>query len=199
MRTFLLARHGESVASAAGITNGDPSTNVELTDKGREQARRLGSVLANVRIDLCATSTFLRTQQTADLALQGRDVPRVVVDDLDDLRCGDLEGLSLAKYREWYRKHGFGAVPNGGESRLQTVERFCRGLRRVVEREEQNILVVAHGLTIAYLQAATTQHDLDLSPHPPPYAVPYDFEGAELERALNRLEAWVEQRQAACT
>lgn len=199
MRTIILARHGESVASAAGVTNGDPTTNVELTDKGKEQARRLGSVLVNVPIELCATSTFLRTQQTADLALQDRDVPRIAVEDLDDLRCGDFEGASLAKYREWYRRHGYAAVPKSGESRLQTVERFCRGLRQVVQRHEQHILVVAHGLTIAYLQAATTQHDLDLSPHPPPYAVPYDFDGAELERALTRLEAWVEQRQAACT
>lgn len=199
MQTFVLARHAESTTSVKGLTNGDPATIVELTDKGAEQARRLGSVLAGVPIDLCVTSTFLRTQQTADLALHGRDVPRMVVPDLDDLRFGHLEGRPLKQYREWYRRHGHAAVPSGGESRLQMVARFCQGLRVVLAREEAHVLVIGHGLMIAYVQAATTRHDLDLSPNPLPYAVPYDFYAAELERALNRLEAWVDQRQAACT
>lgn len=199
MRTFVLARHGESTTSVKGLINGDPAANVELTEKGQQQARRLGSVLANVPIDLCVTSSFLRTQQTADLALGDRSVPRMVVAELDDLRCGDFEGLPLTQYRNWYRRNGHAAVPAGGESRLQTVDRFCRGLRVLVERDEHTILVVAHGLMIAYVQAATTQHDLDLAPNPLPYAVPYAFDAGELERALSRLEDWVRQRQAACT
>lgn len=199
MRTFVLARHGESTSSANGLINGDPAANIELTENGRQQARRLGSVLANAPIDLSVTSTFLRTQQTADIALAGRDVPRLVVDDLDDLRFGHFEGRPLAQYREWYRRNGNAVAPGGGESRLQSVERFCRGLRVVLARDETNVLVVAHGLMIAYVHAATTQHDLDLAPNPLPYAVPYDFHGAELERALHRLERWVDQKQASCT
>lgn len=201
MRTFVLARHGESTTSVKRLINGDPAANVELTDKGKEQARRLGSVLAKVPIDLCVTSTFLRTKQTAEFALGDRDVARLVVHDLDDLRFGDFEGAPLSQYRDWYRRHGHAATPaGGGESRLQTVERFCRGLRAVLARDERNILVIAHGLMIAYVQAATTQHDLDLAPNPLPYAVPYDFHAAELEQALNRLEGWAQQRaDAACT
>lgn len=199
MRTFVLARHGESTSSADGLINGDPSANIALTDKGREQARRLGSVLANAPVDLCVTSTFLRTQQTADIALSGRDIPRLVIDHLDDLRFGTFEGRPLSQYRDWYRRNGYTVAPDGGESRLQSVERFCRGLREVLARDETNVLVVAHGLMIAYIQAATTQHDLDLAPNPLPYAVPYDFHAAELERALSRLEVWVDQKQASCT
>ena len=49
-----------------------------LTAEGQEQARRLAKALAHVPVDLGVETEFLRSQETLELALEGRDVPRLV-------------------------------------------------------------------------------------------------------------------------
>ena len=66
-----MARHAESVFNVRGVLNGDPAVPGGLTDNGREQARWLGERLKNERIDLCVTTEFERTRETADIALAG--------------------------------------------------------------------------------------------------------------------------------
>src|SRR5438309_1492264 len=101
MERVLLTRHAESEASVAGLTNGDPRREIGLTALGSEQARRLGEQLVGVQIDLCAVSEFRRAQETADIALAGRDIPRLVVAGLNDIRFGEFEGQPLSDYRTW--------------------------------------------------------------------------------------------------
>src|SRR5919206_2235720 len=101
MDAVILARHGESELSAAGLVSGDPAEPRGLTEIGREQARRLGERLAEEPIDLCVTSEFARVRQTADLALAGRDVPRLVVPELNDIRFGAFEGKPFDEYMTW--------------------------------------------------------------------------------------------------
>ncbi len=74
MDRLILARHAESVFNVRGVLNGDPSIPGGLTDNGREQARLLGERSRSERIDLCVTTEFDRTRETADVALAGRDV-----------------------------------------------------------------------------------------------------------------------------
>ena len=86
MDSVILARHGESVFSARHLVNGDAAVAGPLTERGEEEARELGRAIAADRIELCVTSEFERTQQTANVALEGRDVPRLVVAELNDPR-----------------------------------------------------------------------------------------------------------------
>src|SRR5438270_427029 len=92
MDELILVRHAESEYSVRGLLNGDPRVAVALTDEGREQARRLGEALAQTEIDLCATSEFARTIETAEIALAGRDIAHLVVPELNDHPAGDYEG-----------------------------------------------------------------------------------------------------------
>ena len=191
METAILARHGESEFSVRGATNGDPLVAVALTDEGIEQARRLGRLLADVELDLCATSEFERAQQTADLALAGRAVPRLIVAELNDVRFGSFEGKTLDEYRAWAGDNGPTIpAPGGGESRAATVERYVRAYRVLLARPERTVLVVAHGLPIRYVLNALA--DVDPAPRVDqvPYAEPFTLGRAELERAVERLERW---------
>ena len=191
METAILARHGESELSAAGLVSGDPAEPRGLTEIGREQALRLGERLADEPIDLCVTSEFVRVRQTADLALAGREVPRLVVPELNDVRFGEFEGQPFEVYRAWARERDpTEAAPGNGESRGEVAARYGRAFRRILERSEPTILVVAHGLPLRYTLLAL--EDLDPTPivEQVPLAEPYRLTRAELERATDRLERW---------
>jgi broad specificity phosphatase PhoE len=192
MDEVILARHGESELSVVGTVNGDPAVACALTPTGEEQARRLGEKVAAVEIDLCVTSEFERARQTADLALAGRDVLRLVLPELNDVRFGRFEGRTLADYREWAgANEPTVEAPGGGESRAATVQRYAAGYQKILARREQTILVVAHGLPVRYVLNALER----LAPVPlveqVAYAEPYRLSASELEAAVRLLEAWV--------
>jgi broad specificity phosphatase PhoE len=188
----VLARHGESERSVAGLTNGDPAVRVVLTATGREEARRLGGELAGDPIDLCVTSEFERARETADLALEGRDVPRLVLAELNDIRFGEFEGRLLTDYRAWAHAHGPVDVCPGGESRAQTVARYVRAYQTILARPEDTVLVVAHGLPVRYVLDAVEGRDPAAAVSQVPYAEPFRLNADELREAVDRLEAWVE-------
>src|SRR4029079_17677333 len=114
MRLFVFTRHAESTLNVAGRLGSDPSGPVGLTHRGREQARQLGRQLANLTIDLAVVTRFVRTRETLELALQGRDVPLLVEPDLDEIRAGDLDGQPMSIYWAWKDQHGHGErFPHG--------------------------------------------------------------------------------------
>lgn len=193
MEEVILARHAESESSVRGNVNGDPTVIVRLTAAGVEQAARLGRLLADEAIDLCVTSEFGRTGETADVALAGRAVPRLVVRELNDIRFGAFEGGSLEAYRGWARSRGpLDAPPGEGESRAETVRRYARGYRIVLERPERRVLVVAHGLPIRYVLNAVEGRAPAPAADAVGYAEPHRLGAAELRGAVERLERWLE-------
>jgi broad specificity phosphatase PhoE len=187
----VLARHGESERSVEGLTNGDPRIPCALTAAGREEARRLGAELADDPIDLCVTSEFERVLQTADLALAGRDIPRLGLADLNDIRFGEFEGRPLTEYRAWAHAHGPEDVVPGGESRAETVARYVRAFRAILARREATVLVVAHGLPVRYVLDALEGRNPAAAVAQVPYAEPFRLTATELAAAAGRLESWV--------
>ncbi len=186
METAILVRHGESEFSVRAAVSSDPAVSCPLTMDGQEQARTLGRILAGESIDVCVVTEFERTRQTAELALEGRGVPIVVVRELNDPRAGSFEGGPLDEFRAWAWEHGSAdEPPGGGESRLAVAARLARGYRLVLGRSEPTVLVVGHALPMAYaLGGATPRIDLL------DYVTPYRLGRDELEAAAGRLEAW---------
>jgi probable phosphoglycerate mutase len=192
VRRAILARHGESERSVVGRTNGDPRTACALTETGREEARALGRALAGDEIDLCVTSEFERVRETADLALEGREVPRLVLPELNDIRFGEFEGRPLTDYRAWAHAHGpEEPAPGGGDSRAETVGRYVRAYRTILARPEETVLVVAHGLPVRYILDAVEGRNPAAVIAQVPYAEPFRLEAGELTAAVDILEAWV--------
>jgi broad specificity phosphatase PhoE len=191
VNAVILARHGESELSVVGRTNGDPGASCALTEAGRDQARRLGQLLAGDNLELCVTSEFQRAQETADLALEHRDVPRLVLPDLNDIRFGAFEGRALTEYRAWAHAHGpEETAPGGGDSRAETVRRYIRAYRTILARPEETILVVAHGLPVRYVLDAVAGRDPAAAVAQVPYAEPFRLMADGLRAAVDRLAAW---------
>ena len=192
MERLVLARHGESEYSSRGLINGDPTVAVALTERGREEARLLGEELENDPFQLCVVSELGRTRETAELVLEGRDVPIEVMPELNDPRAGRFEGLHLDEYRKWAWTTGSAEeAPGGGESRVAAVQRYVRGYRAVLDRHEIEVLAVLHALPIAYVLAALEGRPpaarMDL---PIEHAHAYRLTREELERAVEVLETW---------
>src|ERR687896_1028854 len=192
MRLFVVARHAESVLNTERRVNGDPSRRVDLTERGREEARQLGTQVANIPLDVCVHTRFSRTRETAEIALTGRDVPLAVEPLLDDIDVGDFDGAPLAEYRAWKYGHPRDVPFPGGESLDDAARRYAAGFRRPLERPEGSMLAVCHEIPLRYaLNGAVGSDSLDGPAHELVNAVPYLFDEAGLERAVAGIERLV--------
>jgi probable phosphoglycerate mutase len=190
MRTLLVARHGESEFSARQLVNGDPGVGCPLTDAGRAQAQALGEALRGEAIDLCAVTEFERVRETAEVALDGRDIRFVVVPELNDPRYGEFEGGPLAAYREWVWERGPLEAPPGGEHRGDIAARYARGFAKLLARPEETVLLVAHSLPIAYIRDAAQGIAPKSRADQVDYATVLRLTDAELSAAVGVLEEW---------
>jgi broad specificity phosphatase PhoE len=189
VRLFVFARHGESVLNIERRINGDPSVAVPLTDEGAAQAHRLGVEIANIPIDACIHSRFARTRETADLALQGREVPFFEEPLLDDIDIGDLEGDTLETYRAWKHSHARGVPFPGGESLDDAARRYVQAFRKLLTEQHGSVLVLTHEIPIRYaLNGAAGSDSLDGPAHEVANAAPYLFDDASLTRAAAGVE-----------
>jgi broad specificity phosphatase PhoE len=81
-------------------------------------------------------------------------------------------------------------APPGGEHRGSIAARYAAGLRILLGRREETILLVAHSLTLAYLRdgaagrAPRSRTDLVA------YAEALRLDREQVERAAEVLEAW---------
>jgi broad specificity phosphatase PhoE len=190
MESMILARHGESEYSVRDALNGDPSIAFGLTPLGEKQARALGAELSSTPIDLGVTSSFERARRTADLALEGREVPRLVLPDLGDPNYGKFEGASVEEYRAWASTATSSATPGSGESRLAIVSRYVRTFGLLLERAEASLFVVAHSGPIAYVLGALAGRAPERRLPVIGYAQPHRLTAAELADAVSFLDAW---------
>ena len=183
--------------NVARVVNGDPAVDVRLTPKGQSEARLLGAQLRNVPLDVCIHSRFGRTRETAEIALEGRAVPREVEPLFDDIVLGDLEGVSIDEYRAWKRRHRRSDPFPNGESLDAAAVRYGRAFTALLARPEQRILLVTHEIPVRYvLNAAEGSPDPDAPHHAIANATPYLFGEAQLAIAADRLRATNEALRA---
>jgi broad specificity phosphatase PhoE len=190
VRELLLVRHALAISNRDGLASGEPPGE-SLTDEGREQALRLRDALADEQIDLGVSTGFARTLETLELALDGRDVPRLVLPELAEIGFGEYGGGLLEAYRTWAAAElPTVPAPGGGESRAEAAARFARGARTLLERPEERVLVVTHALALRYLFDAAGGLEPAARMAAVEHAVPYRVSVRELEAAATLLEEW---------
>jgi len=188
MRLLLLARHGESVFNVDGVVNGDPLLDQGLSPRGIQEGKELGLQIAGLAIDLCVVSEFPRAQQTAELALALRGPPRLVDPGLNDIRIGELEGQTLADYRQWKSGRKREEPFPGGESLDDAARRYSDAYERVLQRPEHTVFVVCHEIPVRYaVNTAANSTELDGPVHDVAHASPYLFDADGLRRAVDGI------------
>jgi len=196
MRVFILARHGESTLNIERRVNGDPAVPVGLTERGEEEARRLGEQIAHLPLDVCIHTRFGRSRETAEIALAGReDVPLAEEPLFDDIDIGELEGETLETYRAWKHGHARDVPFPGGESLDGAARRYAQAFSKLVDSPWRSVLVVCHEIPVRYaLNAASGSDSLDGPAHEIANAVPYLFDEEGLERAVSGIDRLVGDR-----
>ena len=192
MRTLLLARHAHARTNAEDSISSTPP-GVGLTPQGVEEAIALRTALSDRRIDLGVATRLVRTQETLALALEGRDVPQIVLPALDEIRFGAFEGGSLEPYRAWaWSLPPDAPCPGGGESRAEAAVRYAAALEELLARSEQVVLAVSHSLAVRYVLDAADGSFPTARVTPVGHAVAHELGADAVARAAETLRAWAE-------
>ncbi len=161
MSRLILVRHGQSVWNLENRFTG--GRDVELTDMGREEAKKAGVQLRNEKPVIAFTSTLKRAQETLEImqTVNNWHIPVIENSALNERSYGNLEGLNKAemtiKYGEeqvhiWRRS--FDTRPPGGESLLDTYNRVVPYFNSNILphlKNNENVLIAAHGNSLRSL------------------------------------------------
>ena len=149
-----LVRHGETKLSAENRFAG--TVEVELSNEGEFQARRLEERLADEAISTIYSSPQMRTVQTATILATLQKLPIICEEGLREIHHGHWEGMRRAdvesqfpeEYSAW-EEDPFTFAPEGGEAGVNVIARALPVIRKIVlEHRGENVLVVSHKATI---------------------------------------------------
>ena len=168
---FILLRHGQTQHSAERRFSG--TSNPDLTDTGREQAKRAASALQGFgRIDAIVASPQARAQQTAEYAAEALGLSIATDDGLRELDFGDFEGLTrdevVAKDAEAFEtwQSSPNNAPPSGESLTAFHRRVTRARLKLQERYEgQTVLLVTHMTPVKSIVRQALGVNADLFKH----------------------------------
>lgn len=151
---LLLIRHGATTLSAEDRFAG--STDVDLSEEGRRQARLLGERLAAKPLAAVYCSPMKRTRETAAIvATPHRTSPqeRAGLREIDHgrwegMRRSEVEARHPDEYAAW-EADPFTFAPEGGEAGVSVLARALPVIREIVTSHEgQSVAVVSHKATI---------------------------------------------------
>jgi probable phosphoglycerate mutase len=163
-RVFMV-RHGDTVLSAedrfAGVTD------VELSEKGREEARRLAERLRGEKITAVYASPLGRTVETARIIAEPHNLEVQPCDGFREISHGHWEGMKRHEVEEKFpeemaewEKDPYTFAPVGGESGLAVTARALPALIDLVRRHPgERILIVSHKATIRLLLSSLLGFD----------------------------------------
>lgn len=151
---IIFVRHGESEGNVAREINDDPVRPVPLTARGRQQAQAAAEALRNIPFAHAYASQFLRTQQTAEILLQGRDCSLDIDARINERRSG-MDGQHVDNFNNLVRPDPLHIKPPRGESFMEQVERLRGFMEDIAVRHVNEIvLAVSHEHPIVAAWAA---------------------------------------------
>jgi probable phosphoglycerate mutase len=138
--TLLLARHGETDWNRELRIQG--SSDTDLNDVGRAQARALADELAGEQLDAIYSSDLRRARETAEIVATGRGLDVRLDADLRERSFGSWEGLTRAEIAERFPD----IEHHDGETDEQVRRRVLDAVHRIVlAHPGEEVLVVSHG------------------------------------------------------
>ena len=172
MRIYI-TRHGETQWNKKGLMQG--WKNSDLTEKGIENAKRLGESLKDINFDVIYTSPLGRANETAKCINGNKDTKIVLVESLKEMGFGIWEGMENSKLKElyseqynnfWERPHLYKPHENG-ESFEELLLRVKTAWNEILKAGGNNILIVTHAVVLKTLYMILKNLDLKDLWNPP--------------------------------
>lgn len=161
MAKLVLVRHGESEWNAKGLWTG--LTDIGLSEKGREEARRAAEAIKGIDFQIAFTSVLKRAKQTLEeiKKVLGIKIPTKENAVLNERDYGDYTGKNKWQIKKQLGEEAFlklrrswdDPVPNG-ETLKDVFERvipFYQSNILPEIRNGKNVLVSAHGNSLRAL------------------------------------------------
>lgn len=160
---LVISRHTESEWNVLGKWTG--LTDVNLTEKGRGEARKVGELLKGITFDAVYTSEQKRTHQTLEGILEGsghdKAIPHHKSAHINERDYGDLTGKNKWEVKDEIGDEAFQGIRRGWDYPVPGGETLKDVHGRVVPffdeeilprlQKGENILMVAHGNSIRAL------------------------------------------------
>lgn len=158
---LVFARHGQTPSNVRQRLDTLPP-GPGLTEHGGDQAAQLAGHLAGEEVVAVRASRAARARQTAEPVARRHGLEVEVVEGMQEIYVGHLEGradaASRQHFEEIYADWHFGRLDRrmpGGESGQQALERFFGGARSAVDGVSAGaVVLVSHG---AMLRLASAQ------------------------------------------
>ena len=178
MAKLVLIRHGESIWNLENRFTG--WVDVDLTEKGKEEAKSAGAKIKSIKFDKAYTSVLKRAIDTLSLALESAgqtELPVVKDQAINERHYGDLQGKNKAETAKIYGeaqvhvwRRSYDVPPPNGESLKDTAARTLPYFKNVILPDVlagKNIVVSAHGNSlraiVMELDHLTKEEVLDLN------------------------------------
>lgn len=143
------------------------ATNVQLSDEGRQQTRRLAERLSHEKIVAVYASPMSRTVETAQILAAPHQLEIEQRDGLREISHGRWEQMTRREVEEKFpeeaaewEKDPYTFAPVGGESGLAVTARALPALIEIVRAHpDESVLIVSHKGTIRLLLSSLLGFD----------------------------------------
>jgi broad specificity phosphatase PhoE len=173
---LIFIRHAESETNPQNLVPkiGAP---VHLSEKGKEQARLLVSVMRNHRVELIYSSLEIRAKETAEIIAKGLGIRVKVLEGLGERNFGEWAGQTwdkiVAVLNKMEIEERYTYIPAGGESWQQMEERSKETLGVITAGKEKCVALVTHQAVLRALMPV-------LKNEPKESSLKYDFPNASV-------------------
>ncbi|MDD6240658.1 MAG: histidine phosphatase family protein [Eubacteriales bacterium] len=160
MITVYFTRHGETDWNKAMLIQGH--VEIDLNEKGKQQAKEAHDKLLPVPIDLIFCSPLRRARETAEIIRGERDIPLLIDNRLIEEYYGDMEGKERKGEPYLTQRQCFFKRYPHGEGYLDVAQRvynFFDDLKAKYDGKVKTVLIVAHGGMSRVVN--TYFHDMD--------------------------------------
>lgn len=144
-----IVRHGSTEWNEKDLVQGN--IDIELSERGRAEVEKTAEFLKNIEFKRIFSSEMKRAFHTAEIINKNRNLEITTVKELNELDCGDWEGLTMQQIREEradeyskLKENPEYKIP-GGESFMDVVRRFKVGWEKVMQMSNgEDFLFITH-------------------------------------------------------
>ena len=141
MKVYVI-RHGQSETNAKGMWTG--WIDVNLTEKGKDDAKRAGEFLKNISFAKVSSSDLTRAVDTAKIALPGANPEKSKL--LREINVGNIANKPLDILTDEQREKAFkeGYAERDGETQQEFLDRVCEFKNHLETLDAENVAVFCH-------------------------------------------------------